>query len=30
MDEVGSLVDRNMQEDDQGDPLLDSYQQYRK
>ncbi len=30
MREVGFLVDHAMREDDAGDPLLDSYQKYRR
>ena len=28
-EQVGALIKRNMYEDDQNDPLLDSYQKYR-
>lgn len=30
MEEVGPLVERTMREEDEGDPLLESYQKYRK
>ena len=29
-DEVGQLIEHNMREYDEGDPLLDSYQAYRE
>jgi hypothetical protein len=30
MEQVGALVEQNMRDDDQNDPLIDSYQQYRQ
>lgn len=30
MDQVGTLVEQNMRDDDVHDPLLDSYQKYRR
>jgi hypothetical protein len=29
IEQVGALIEQNMHEDDQNDPLLDSYQKYR-